>query len=290
MQGPFSLRCLTMQVSLIAQGDASLPAFLGPTLRGAIGHALYNDRAAYQYLYRNRTVNGDRQDTVNPYVIVPPPIGQNDYRERELLNFQLLLFGDAERFAKALLGTLHRSQGLALGAGRGAFALCKVTNASDQRVLWEKGVFHAIAACGSELPCRSLPCVTQATVRTVTPLRIRHAGELRTKVDFPAIFRNIAGRIGALTARYGGWTDQAEISRLQLLSEKIETVEDTMSVIQMERYSSRLQTKTEFNGLMGAVRFEGELSPFVPWLYAAQMLHLGRNTTFGMGRIEVEFT
>ena len=32
-----------------------------------------------------------------------------------------------------------------------------------------------------------------------------------------------------------------------------------------------------------------DLSPFVPWLYAAQTLHVGRNTTFGMGKLEVYF-
>lgn len=45
----------------------------------------------------------------------------------------------------------------------------------------------------------------------------------------------------------------------------------------------------DFSGLLGNVQFEGNITPFVPWLYAAQILHIGRNTTFGMGKIEVEF-
>ena len=40
---------------------------------------------------------------------------------------------------------------------------------------------------------------------------------------------------------------------------------------------------------MGEVEYEGNLDPFVPWLLAAQTLHLGRNTTFGMGEIQVYF-
>lgn len=290
MPEPFLLRYLTMKVSLIAQKDASLPPFLGSTLRGVIGHALYSDRAAYQYLYHNRTINDDHRDTVNPYVIVPPAMGKTDYHKGEHLNFQLLLFGDAERFARALLMTLHHAQPLCLGAGRYPFVLAKVTNVNEQRVIWERGMLHDIAARGSDLPCLSLPCVTQATVRTVTPLRIRNAGALRTKVDFPVIFRNIASRMTALTARYGGWVDQLEIGRLQMLAESIATVQDTMVEKQMERFSNRLDSRMEFNGLMGALQFEGDLSPFVPWLYAAQVFHIGRNTTFGMGQIEVEFT
>ena len=45
----------------------------------------------------------------------------------------------------------------------------------------------------------------------------------------------------------------------------------------------------DFSGLTGEVEYEGDLSPFVPWLYAAQTLHVGRNTTFGMGKLEVYF-
>lgn len=45
----------------------------------------------------------------------------------------------------------------------------------------------------------------------------------------------------------------------------------------------------DLRGLLGSIEFEGELTPFVPWLYAIQTLHIGRNTTFGMGKITVEF-
>ena len=45
----------------------------------------------------------------------------------------------------------------------------------------------------------------------------------------------------------------------------------------------------DFSGLLGTIEYEGRLTPFVPWLYAAQRLHIGRNTTFGMGKIEVYF-
>ena len=57
----------------------------------------------------------------------------------------------------------------------------------------------------------------------------------------------------------------------------------------IKRYSNRLGQKMDFSGLLGNVQFEGNITPFVPWLYAAQILHIGRNTTFGMGKIEVEF-
>ncbi|MEK4372395.1 hypothetical protein [Paenibacillus sp. FSL R5-0473] len=32
-----------------------------------------------------------------------------------------------------------------------------------------------------------------------------------------------------------------------------------------------------------------ELSPFIPWLNAARILHIGRNSTFGCGQIDVVY-
>lgn len=42
----------------------------------------------------------------------------------------------------------------------------------------------------------------------------------------------------------------------------------------------------DLSGLLGAMTFQGELAPFTPWLNAACILHLGRNTTLGCGKID----
>ena len=67
------------------------------------------------------------------------------------------------------------------------------------------------------------------------------------------------------------------------------SVKEEIKVEHMERYSNRTNGKMDFSGLLGTIEYEGGLTPFVPWLYAAQRLHVGRNTTFGMGKIEVYF-
>ena len=93
----------------------------------------------------------------------------------------------------------------------------------------------------------------------------------------------------ALTERYGGWTDQEEAGRLLALAEKVRTVHEEIKVERMERYSNRTNAKMDLSGLIGTIEYEGDLTPFVPWVYAAQRLHIGRNTTFGMGKIQVYF-
>lgn len=122
-----------------------------------------------------------------------------------------------------------------------------------------------------------------------TPLRIRRKGKLLENLDFPTVFRNIARRLEDLTKRYGGWVDEQEIARLKILSQEIEVVKADLRIEKLERYSNRQEKHMDLSGLMGSIEFEGHLTPFVPWLYAIQILHMGRNTTFGMGRITIEF-
>lgn len=139
------------------------------------------------------------------------------------------------------------------------------------------------------LSCHELQNVTGVVIKIRTPLRIRHGGRLVQKISFQTLIRNITNRIISITERYGGWTDRNEAEKVLALAAEVRTVREELRVERMERYSNRINGKMDFGGMTGEVEYEGELSPFVPWLYAAQTLHVGRNTTFGMGRIEVYF-
>lgn len=288
-QAAFSLAYLPMKISLLSMETAVLPAYLGSVLRGVLGQALRRDPGALAYLYTRRAAGGSRQDGVHPYVIVPPPMHPTTYHAGEELCFELYLLGDAARYCSPVVHALRGMQPFGLGAFRCSFSLRKVTHSLDQRVIWQDGVFHEIAAQSAALPYRSLQNIRQVLLRTRTPLRIRRDGVLLERVDFPTIIRNITRRMEAIAAQYGGFVDQKEVERIQALSAEISVVQNHLEMRRLARYSSRLDEKMDFSGLMGLMRFEGELSPFVPWLYGAQTLHIGRNTTFGMGRVEVEF-
>jgi len=43
-----------------------------------------------------------------------------------------------------------------------------------------------------------------------------------------------------------------------------------------------------FGGLLGQLDLEGDLTPFVPLLRTAEILHVGKGATFGLWRIAVE--
>ena len=55
-----------------------------------------------------------------------------------------------------------------------------------------------------------------------------------------------------------------------------------------ERWSNRQQTSMRLGGLVGSLRLEGDLATFSTLLARAQQLHVGKGTTFGLGKLRIE--
>ncbi len=56
---------------------------------------------------------------------------------------------------------------------------------------------------------------------------------------------------------------------------------------ELQRYSNRQQRTIDLDGFVGTLEIEGDLAPFGPLLRTAEVLHLGKETTFGLGRLKV---
>jgi len=284
----FILNYLPLQITLVSIKKAKLPPFLGSTLRGAIGQALIKEKLVYNFLFNNKSLSQGQQDIPNPYLLDLPDTNKFEFEPSEELIFIILLLGEASEYTQAMINALKEKE-IGLGAARYPFILKQVKHEIDQRIIWKDGSFYEEAVCSTFLPYRALPNVKRAILRTRTPLRIRRNGQLLTEIDFVTIIRNITNRLMSLTSRYGGWVDEIEVQRIQDLASQVEIVHRDFELKDLTRYSNRLGEKVDFSGLMGSIEVQGDLTPFVPWLFAAQTLHLGRNTTFGMGKIEVEF-
>ncbi len=79
-----------------------------------------------------------------------------------------------------------------------------------------------------------------------------------------------------------------EFGRLLGRSAEVRVVGSELRWRELERYSNRQERKTPLDGFVGSVTLAGELGPFVPLLRAAEVLHVGKGTTFGLGRVAVE--
>ena len=51
------------------------------------------------------------------------------------------------------------------------------------------------------------------------------------------------------------------------------------------RYSNRQKSRMSFGGLIGDIIYEGNLSEFLPFIELCQIFHIGKQTSFGLGKI-----
>lgn len=75
-----------------------------------------------------------------------------------------------------------------------------------------------------------------------------------------------------------------------LVNEKATFITNINTYLQrkdLARYSNKKEKTLDLSGMLGVMTAEGNLNEFVPWLLAAEMIHIGRNTTFGLGQISV---
>ena len=57
---------------------------------------------------------------------------------------------------------------------------------------------------------------------------------------------------------------------------------------EQNRYSHRQKAEMLFGGFLGEIDLEGDLRPFLPLLHAAEVLHVGKGATFGLGKITLK--
>ncbi len=304
---------------------ATLPPFLGSTLRGAFGHAFKQVACAlegpthcaqtcqhpaqcrYAFLFetaipKHQSPNHRHQDLPHPYLLIPPLVHYSvpriGFKEGDPLEFGIIFMGEAINLV--LLATiaveLMLDQGL--GSSRTPFQLTSVTTWGKTRICSiEKpnpdieALYAAITPLSNVIERRLTqlnPLPESLTLRFLTPLRLRKGGNLQDSLGFVDIVRHLLRRIEILTEAFGSAPPGFDTERLLALADEIQTTTNSLWWNDMERFSNRQQTKLKLGGLLGEISFSGPLlAEFLPLLAAGEVLHVGTATTFGLGRYEL---
>ncbi len=67
-------------------------------------------------------------------------------------------------------------------------------------------------------------------------------------------------------------------------AKEVKAVDKQLRWYDWERYSAKQDTKMKLGGIIGQITFEGHLEPFLPFLKLGEYIHIGKNTSFGLGQ------
>jgi hypothetical protein len=236
----------------------------------------------------------------HPFVLVPPWPARAAIEPGETLSVGVTLFGKALRHLPYFVYAFERLGATGLGPRRVRCRLRSVealmdgatwlVYSSEDPVLRPPDPFvtHVRLPLGAPPSSDSRGPVRRLTVEFLTPARLIAQEHLARDVTFPLLMRSLLRRIGHLAYFHCG-SDLSGVAFRDWIecAAGIRTVAQKVQWYDWERYSTRQQTHMKLGGLIGSITFEGALDPFLPLLLAGEVTHVGKGTSFGLGRYRV---
>ena len=307
----FSARCKT---------TISLPPYSGSTLRGGFGHAfrrtvcairgkecrdcLLRDRCIYAYVFETPVPDDAqmmRKYTVapHPFILEPAPDNQRTCEEGEDISFGLTLVGRAIDYLPYFIYTLDELGRIGIGKGRGKYELREVLEENPPgqeqgkgRVIYRGDDKMLVQTKGpvrwSDILTSSPAPSAEMRISFITPTRIKYQNRLTKDLEFHVLFRNLLRRISLLS--YFHCRHRLDDQGFKDLIERaghIKTVKRALYWHDWERWSNRQETRMKLGGFMGEITYEGDFEPFWPYIRLGEYIHVGKGSSFGLGRYEV---
>ncbi len=261
---------------------------------------MLNQTCPYAYIFETPKVNGmnvqhQAANLPHPFVIEPPVTKQAEFQAGDEFSIGLVLFGNSIALLPYFVYTFDQMGRMGLGKGRGKFELTTVAardaifdgneievyNSQSQMLngnfkTWEfKDLLSQQPGDNPE----------RITINLVTPLRILDKNRLVSQLPFHLLMRNILRRISLLGRIHCGsdWNLPYK-DILSQAEQEVELVDSQTSWYSWERYSNRQRTRMNMGGIIGSLTYQGNITPFLPLILLGQFTHIGKNTTFGLGK------
>lgn len=292
--------------------EAVLPPFKGSTFRGVFGRALKEVICALKgekcptcllrrtclyvrvFEFLPESVPPGRPPPPHPFVLEPPLDPRTHLAAGESFNFTLLLFGPANEYLPYFVFAIKRmgrlGLGRHLGGRRARFRLLAVTTPA-QEVVYDpdQGSIASIPPPDLSLETFAAPCpeIRTLTLELLTPLRLKFQNRLQAQLPFHVLIRGVLRRISSLFEQFGEGEPALDYRGLVARAQEVEVAQSSLGWVDLRRYSHRQEQAMLLGGMTGKVTYAGPLTEFIPLLRVAEKIHLGKATTFGLGKIRI---
>ena len=130
-------------------------------------------------------------------------------------------------------------------------------------------------------------CINKITISLVTPLRLRFDGHITDKIEFHVLVRNLLRRISSLSYFHCGEKLQVDFKGLIERATLVKQAASDIHWYDWKRYSTRQEEWMSLGGVTGTISYESDLTEFIPLLKLGEYVHVGKGTSFGLGKYEI---
>ena len=203
--------------------------------------------------------------------------------------FDVVLFESPEKVLPYFVLAFRALVEAGIGPARGRAILSSVeelptgTSVYDGKRLRERAL-PGIAFNLSQITGESAQALR---VNFLTPTELKASGELIDRPDFPVLLRRLRDRISNLRMLYQGGPLEVDFTAIGRTAEGVRISRSSLRRVEVERLSSRTKQSHPLGGFVGSVEYEGDLTPFLPYLRAGEWSGVGRQTVWGKGSFAI---
>lgn len=302
---------VAVRFELVSVEPIRMPAYAGSAWRGLLGHSLRRTACvtrqptcdgcllagtcAYSIFFESPPT---RPELASRYTALPHPfvLDLDAHHARDLpagagVRLGLNLIGPAIELLPYLIQALKLAGERGIGRAGGRFELREVIaehvlGGGDWRRVYAGASGEYQRVVGQRPHAPPVPRGAVA-VELRTPLRVKRQGHFVGPTAFVPgdLLRGLASRLSSLAAFYGGTNDPLDWSRLADAASTVRLSVRDLSWSDWTRYSSRQGTTMQMGGLVGAMVLDGPgLATLWPTLWIGQWTHVGKGTSFGLGK------
>ncbi len=251
----------------------------------------------------------------HPFVIEPPMTTESYFPAGTCFDFSLLLMGEANNFIPYFIYAFEQMGKIGIGrkikGQRGRFLLENVKrdgeiiySSHNQKLVMtspveklelksQKQSFERHSSDKQSFDKQSFdkqPPDQNIRLKLTleTPLRLKFANKLQADLPFHLLVRAMLRRVSALLNVYGKGEPLLDYPGLVKKAQTIQTADKNLAWFDWQRYSFRQDKKMLMGGITGSVTYEGKIGEYLPLIDFCEQVHLGKQTTFGLGKIKAD--
>jgi len=304
------------QFSCLFEDDALLPSFKGSTFRGVFGRALKNvvcalkrqecdqcllrQKCLYALVFEtSKSIESTKGARVagppHPFVIEPPLDTRTHFQKMDPFEFRLLVFGEINNHLPYFIYAFDQMGRIGIGkksdGKRGHFTLEQVSaeghpiySSADHKLTTPTAFQGIDLKYPKNIPDEPF----KLHVKMITPLRLKFENRLKADLPFHVLVRATLRRVSTLMEHYGEGEPDLDYRGLVNRAKKVEIIEDNLGWHDWQRYSFRQDMAMLMGGMLGSITYEGNIGEFMPLINFCSNVHIGKQTTFGLGKFEMD--
>jgi len=260
---------------------------------------LLKNKCAYAYIFETPFPQNFEEKTKfrmvsppRPYILEPPFNSQVIFNPDDEFIFNLILIGRGIEYLPYFIFVFEELGKRGLGSRRGKYRLARVENMEGETIyhsdkLENKANQIDFQNILNQYHVAKTNNHSRITIHFLTPTRIVIGDELCREVNFKMYIANLLRRISLLSVFH--CSEKLFFDYLELLqdADMIKTTALNLRWFDWERYSSKQKRMMKSGGFLGHISFSGELKKYLPFIKLGEYIHIGKQTSFGLGQYEI---